>query len=150
MPDPTAPDPRTPRFDLDRLMELWTVPPDRRPDALGDFARAYADPVVINSVPFSLADLVERARGLHRAFTDHAIEIVDVAVDGSKVAFAFRHRARHTGTWATPVGEVSATDREVNGVGIDILTVEDGLITRIWVLADELQRLQQVGALGVT
>jgi predicted ester cyclase len=47
----------------------------------------------------------------------------------------------------TPVGEIAPTGRTVTGVGIDLLTLEDDKIAAIWVLADELQRLQQVGAL---
>ncbi|TQS42942.1 ester cyclase [Cryptosporangium phraense] len=64
-----------------------------------------------------------------------------------KLAVAFRHRATHSGVWATPLGELAATGRTVEGLGIDVLTLDsDGRITEIWVLADELQRILQVHA----
>ncbi len=33
------------------LMDLWTVPPDERPDPRVAFGAVYADPVVINGEP---------------------------------------------------------------------------------------------------
>jgi hypothetical protein len=46
-----------------------------------------------------------------------------------------------------PLGVLEPTGSSVAGLGIDLLTIRDGRITGIWVLADELQRLAQVGAL---
>ncbi|MEV0272266.1 ester cyclase [Hamadaea sp. NPDC050747] len=129
---------------IELLFELWTVPPDLRTDPVADFGTAYADPVLINGVPMALADLVERARLLHHAFEEHSIEIMDRTEQPGKVAVAFRHTARHTGTWRTPIGEIAPTGRTVSGLGIDLLTVVDGRIAMIWVLADELQRIMQV------
>jgi hypothetical protein len=97
--------------------------------------------------PMSLPDLVARARALHVAFSEHEIEVVDRIAEPGKLAVAFRHTARHTGPWATPAGEIAPTGETVRGLGIDLLTLEDGRVAAIWVLADELQRLQQVGAL---
>ena len=36
----------------------------------------------------------------------------------------------------------------MTGLGIDVLTLVDGKVAAIWVLADELQRLLQVGVGG--
>jgi hypothetical protein len=128
-----------------QLMDLWTAAPDTRVDALADFGRLYADPVRINGVAVPLAGLVARARALHAAFADHTITFVDTVSIPGKVAFAFRHAARHVGVWSTPLGDLPPTDRVVQGLGIDILTVNtDGRVTDIWVLADELQRILQV------
>ena len=74
------------------------------------------------------------------------ITVVDHVVSGDKVAVAFRHRARHDGPWPTSAGVVPATGKEVHGLGIDILTVREGRIEGIWVVADELQRLEQVAS----
>ena len=94
----------------------------------------------------ALISLVGRARALHTAFSDHQITVVDRLVTSDKVAVAFQHRARHTGPWATSLGVVPATGQEVQGLGIDILTLRDGRVEQIWVLADELQRVQQVAS----
>jgi hypothetical protein len=132
---------------LDRLLQLWSTPPDGDADQLAAFAAVYTDPVLINDTPMALPDLVARARALHAAFSEHEIEVVDRIEQPGKLAVAFRHIARHTGPWVTAVGEVAPTGRTVTGVGIDLLTLEDDRVAAIWVLADELQRLQQVGAL---
>jgi hypothetical protein len=127
------------------LFDLWSVPPDELGDPVAEFRRLYADPVLINGTPMPVADLVARARSLHRAFTDHVIEVVDRVVAPGKLTVAFRHTARHTGPWATPLGEIAATGRTVTGLGIDVLSLDAaGRIGAIWVLADELQRIMQV------
>jgi hypothetical protein len=74
------------------------------------------------------------------------IEVVDRIAAPGKLAIAFRHSARHTGPWTTPLGEIAPTGVTVKGLGIDLLTLDDGRVAEIWVLADELQRLAQVGA----
>ncbi|GAA3342366.1 hypothetical protein GCM10020358_37090 [Amorphoplanes nipponensis] len=133
-------------MDIEReLFDLWRVPPAGHPDPVAVFARLYADPVTINGVPMPVADLVARAAALHAAFTDHVIEVVDRVSAPGKLTVAFRHRARHTGPWRTPLGELPPTGRTVTGLGIDVLSLgPDGRITAIWVLADELQRILQV------
>jgi hypothetical protein len=130
-----------------RLFALWSVPPDSHDDPVAAFGALYADPVLINGSPMAVADLVERARVLHRAFTEHEITVVDRVAQPGKLAIAFRHTARHSGPWATPLGEMAATGRTVAGLGIDLLTLAGDQVTEIWVLADELQRLAQVDAL---
>jgi len=129
----------------EELFDLWRVPPDTLDDPLEAFRRLYADPVVINGVPMAVVDLVARARALHEAFGEHVIEVVDRVSAPGKLTVAFRHTATHTGTWATPLGAFPATGRTVGGLGIDVLTLgDDGRISGIWVLADELQRILQV------
>ncbi|BCJ47357.1 hypothetical protein GCM10010168_70530 [Actinoplanes ianthinogenes] len=133
----------------EQLFALWSAPPDEQPDPAGRFRAVYTDPVTINGVPMTVAGLVERARGLHQAFTGHEIEVVDRVAAPGKLVVAFRHTARHTGAWSTPLGEIAATGRTVSGLGIDVLTLaEDGRVTAIWVLADELQRILQVHDAG--
>jgi hypothetical protein len=132
-------------LDTQQLMDLWVVPTDERADPVEDFGAFYADPVIVNGTPMPVSDLVARARALHVAFADHAIELVDQVQQPGKVAIAFRHTARHVGPWTTPLGEIAPTGRMVTGLGIDLFTLDaDGRITEIWVLADELQRLLQV------
>jgi SnoaL-like polyketide cyclase len=104
--------------------------------------------VLIDGTPVALPDLVARARALHVAFTEHEIEVVDRVAQPGKLAIAFRHTARHTGPWTTLAGEVAPTGATVTGLGIDVLTLVDGRVSEIWVLADELQRLAQVGAIA--
>jgi hypothetical protein len=131
----------------DQLFALWLVPPGALEDPVGAFADLYTDPVTINGVPMPVSALVDRACSLHEAFTDHELEIVDRLETATKLTVAFRHRARHTGVWHTPLGDLPPTGRMVSGLGIDVLTITpDDRIAEIWVLADELQRILQVQA----
>ncbi len=130
-----------------RLFALWSLSPVTHDDPLAAFRALYTDPVLINGAPMAVADLVARARALHAAFTEHEIEVVDRVAQPGKLAIAFRHTARHSGPWATAVGEIAPTGRTITGLGIDVLTLAGDRVTEIWVLADELQRLAQVGAL---
>ncbi|HEU5474438.1 MAG TPA: hypothetical protein VFV67_27640 [Actinophytocola sp.] len=130
----------------DRLIELWKRPPDEHADPLRAFAELYADPVFINGVATPLTEVVERARALHVAFSDHVFQLLDRVVQSSSglLAISFRHTARHVGPWRTALGEVPATGRTVTGLGIDILTIVGDRVHKILVVADELQRLVQV------
>ena len=131
-------------LDLEALLALWETPTSQ--DPIADFAAFYVDPVVINDVPTSLADLVARATAVKRAFADSETTILDMVAEDGKIALAFRREATHVGMWPTPLGDVPATGERVTLLGMDILTVEDGRITAIRVLADDLAVL--LGAAG--
>jgi hypothetical protein len=134
---------------VETLLALWSRPFGNESEAEARFRELYADPVWINGVHVSVHNLAQRAGVMHEAFTEHHIEVVSQVFDGHQLALAFRHHARHTGTWVTPLGELTPTGRHVRGLGIDILTIRDDKVHEIWVLADELQRLQQVCELRV-
>ena len=57
-------------------------------------------------------------------------------------------RGRHTGDYPGPFGVVPATGIEVAIRTIDVLTLTAGKISRIWVNADDLGLLRQLGAIG--
>lgn len=130
----------------DRLLDLWVGIPADDADAAAAFARLYADPVTVNGAPMPVAGLVARARTLHAAYADLEMELLDVVAAADRVVIAFIMHARHTGPLATPLGSVPATGRTVAARTIDILTVRDGLITAITVVADELGVLTQLDA----
>ena len=112
------------------------------------FAALYTDPVVLNGTPVPVADLVGRHRTLHAAFADIAIDLVAQmpAADGG-VAVVLRQRGRHVGSLTTPLGTVEPSGRTFDVLGIDVLGLAgDGRVASIWVVADELGRLAQLGA----
>lgn len=131
---------------LDRLLALWTEPVAERPDAVERFGEVYADPVVVNGSPMPLAALVERARSVRRTYADLTMDEVHRMTDGDKLAVAFVMVGRHTGLLATPMGEVAPTGRDVRIRVTDILTVADGRVVDIWMIADELDLLRQLDA----
>jgi predicted ester cyclase len=132
-------------FDVDRLLRLWNEPADE-----ADFAQAYADPVVLNGVPTSCAQLAAMARGLHAAVSEQEREIVDVSEGPGKVTVAFVVRGRHIGPLPTRLGVVPPTGQPVQMTVIDIFTLVDGLIAEVRAVSDEFGMLIRLGAVTLS
>jgi predicted ester cyclase len=129
---------------LDRLFQVWT---DRSGlDELEDRLTAfYTDPVRVNGSDLSLADLATRARALHAAFSGLRSQVLQVVADTDSVAVAFVMHGRHTGPYETPVGIIQPTGADVQIRTIDVLTFTDEKISAVWVTADDLGMLRQLG-----
>jgi predicted ester cyclase len=134
---------------LDRLLRLWTRPVGDHADAEAAFGRVYADPVVVNGVPMTVAQLVDRARSLQRAFTGLSMQILDQVETPDRIVIAFLMRGRQVGLYVSPLGAVPPTGRDVQVRTIDVLTIEGGLIAAIWVVADDLGLLTQLDAVSL-
>ena len=132
---------------VDRVMALWVTPIPEGPAGEAAFATCYAERLTVNGAPFTLGDLVTRARTLHGAYSGLRVEVLQVVAAPGYVVVAFVMHVRHTGTLVTPLGEVPATGREAASRTIDVLAVRDGRITDITVVADELGMLSQLGVL---
>jgi predicted ester cyclase len=136
-------------FDVDRLMALWDEPPGgAETDAA--FRQVYADPVVLNGTPATVAVLVAMARGLHRAVADQSREVRDIFVTPGRAAVAFVVRGRHVGPLPTRIGTVPASGQLIEMSVIDMFTLVDGLIAEVWAVSDELGLLSSVGAVTLT
>jgi hypothetical protein len=132
---------------IDRLAAVWTQVPtgDRRDEAA--FRELYTDPVTLNGTDAALGDLVARYRALHASFADLRIDVLARTESPGTLAVVLRQRGRHVGPLPTPLGTVGPTGRAFDILGIDLLTVHDDRISRIWVVADEFGRLAQLDAL---
>lgn len=128
-------------FDVEGLMTLWTG--SEGPAAEDAFRAFYTDPVVVNGASLSAADLVARAAGLRQTFADLHREVLGVCESADRVTVAFRLSGRQTGTWATSAGPLEPTGRVLHVRVIDILTLTDGRISSIWMVADELGALAE-------
>ena len=133
-------------FDIEGLLALWSTEPGSDAEAAAAFGEFYTDPVVVNGTPVSLVDLVARGAALRATLTDLRREILDVCESGDKVAVAFRLTGRQTGVLATAAGPLRPTGREITLRVIDILSLTDGRISSIWMVADELGALAAVDA----
>src|SRR4051794_28413720 len=133
-------------FDVERLLRLWTEP---QPDdgAVAAFRDVYADPVTVNGTPLSASDLVVRAAVMQSALEQPEREVLAVADAGDSVALAFRLAGRHVGALDTPAGRLPPTGQRIEIRIIDVLTLSDGLITAIWMVADWLPAFAAAGAL---
>jgi predicted ester cyclase len=132
---------------VERLLPLWTRPVAVREDAEADFRAVYTDPVVVNGIEMRVGQLVQRAGSLQDAFTDLTMDVLDVIETPNRLVLAFLMRGRHVGTFRSAVGDIAPTGRKIEVRTIDVLTVEDGKVTRIWVVADDLGLLRQLEAL---
>jgi predicted ester cyclase len=131
---------------LERLLPLWTEPVDGRGDPEAAFGEVYADPVVVNGTEMGLDALVARARSLQQAFDQLGMDILDTVETPDRVVVAFEMRGRHIGPYASPLGTVAPTGRGIAVRTIDVLTIAGGLVTAIWVVADDLGLLRQLDA----
>jgi len=131
------------------LFALWQQP-DHATDLDAAFAAFYTDPVIVNGVETSIADMVVRARALNAALEGLTAEILQVVDGDGSLAVAFVMRGRHTGPYAGPLGIVQPTGIDVDIRTTDILTLTAGKVSRIWVIADDLGLLRQLGAVSGT
>jgi predicted ester cyclase len=134
---------------LERLLPLWTRPVGDEGDAQAAFGRVYADPVVVNGAPMTVAQLVDRARSLQQAFEGLSMQILDRVETRDRIVLAFTMRGRHVGPYGSPLGVVPPTGREVQVRTIDVLAIEGGLVSAIWVVADDLGLLTQLDAVSL-
>jgi ketosteroid isomerase-like protein len=137
-------------FDVDRLLRLWSEPLADDGAAAAAFRELYTDPVTVNGAPVGAAELVVRARALQGAFDTVQRQVVDVVEHGDKVVIAFRLGGRQSGTMSTSAGPLPPTGQVVELRVIDVLTLTDGRISDIWMVADELGALVAVGAVRLT
>jgi ketosteroid isomerase-like protein len=134
-------------IDTDRLMRLWADPPDGDAAVLAELRALYTDPVQINGTTMTAADLLARIRAMQRAYTGLRHELADRVDAPGRLVIAFRLRGTHSGPLATPFGELAATGRPFEVRVIDILTLTDGRISAVTMVADELGQLAGLGAL---
>jgi ketosteroid isomerase-like protein len=135
------------RIDIDQLMGLWADPPADDAAALAVLRGLYTDPVQINGATMTARDLLARVRAMQRAYSGLQHELVDRVEAACKLVVAFRLRGTHTGPLATPFGELAATGRPFTVRVIDILTLTDGRISAVTMVADELGQLAALDAL---
>jgi hypothetical protein len=132
---------------LDRVLRLWASPPPPGEQALADFRAVYSDPLLLNGSRVFVEELVFRARVLHAAFVELQLEVLTTVEAPGRTVVVFRQRGLHVGRLPTPLGDLEATRRVAEILAIDVLTVENDLITEVWAMGDELGRLMQLEAL---
>jgi SnoaL-like polyketide cyclase len=132
---------------VDRLFALWRDTPADDEAALAAFRALYTDPVQINGAPMTAAELLVRARALSAAFDRLEVEVVDEFEAPGRLVIVHRMSGRHTGPLPTPLGDLAPTGELIEALTIDVLVVEDGRITDLWVTSDDLARLVKLDAL---
>ena len=137
-------------FDVTGLLDLWTKPPASADAALAAFRQWYTDPVIVNGTPMTATEMMTRAMALGRTFPDLQREVLDVVDAGDKVVIAFRMGGRQAGPMQTAAGVLSPTEKTITLRVIDILTLQNGRIAEIIMVADELAGLAAADAIRLT
>ncbi len=137
-------------IDIDQLMALWATPPADDAAALSRIRSLYTDPVEINGATVTADDLLARVRSMQLAYRDLRHELIERVDAPGRLVVAFRLRGVHAGPLATPLGTVPATQRPFEVRVIDILTLTEGRISTVTMIADELAQLRMLGALTLT
>jgi predicted ester cyclase len=132
---------------VQKLFDLWHRA-DQAIDLEAAFADFYTDPVLVNGVEMSTSDLVARARSLNAGFEDLTADILQVVSDEDSLGVASVMRGRHTGRYAGPLGIVEPTGIDVEIRTLDILRLTEGKVSTVWVIADDLGLLRQLGAVS--
>jgi predicted ester cyclase len=133
-------------FTADGLMRLWDGLPAGPAALEAAFREVYADPVVVNGERRTLPELAAMASAMRGVFAGTRREPAGVVQAPGQVAAAFRLRGRHVGPLPAPLGTVPPAGRTVELKIIDILTISDGLIGAVQMVADNLDLLLQLGA----
>ena len=82
----------------------------------------------------------------HRMFPDIHHQIEDMVAEGDKVAVRFSGGGTHKGDLVGPVGLVPATNKKVHWRGMNIFTFKNGKIIEANGLTDNMELMQQLGA----
>lgn len=84
-------------------------------------------------------------------FPDYSIRILDQVAEGDRVATVWTMTGTHQGEWASPIGSVPPTGKQVEFFATTTLRITDGKISEViatnW---DHLGILQQLGAVEST
>jgi steroid delta-isomerase-like uncharacterized protein len=108
----------------------------------------YADDVAAEAPDARLegADaIVEYVMTWARAFPDMQQTVTNELVAGDWVITEFQVTGTHTGTLASPDGDIPPTNRTATGRGVQLQRVENGKIAEEHVYFDQLEILAQLG-----
>ncbi|MET0864598.1 MAG: hypothetical protein ABWZ98_09720, partial [Nakamurella sp.] len=104
---------------------------------------------VINGTTTTVAELATGVRTLQGALSKASRTVLSCNETEHTVVFAFELRGRHVGPLRTSAGVIPATGADLRLRIIDILTIADGVITDVIMVADELGALSAAGAIAV-
>jgi len=83
----------------------------------------------------------QRLSNLRGAFSDVRFTVEDTVAEGDKVVVRWTFRGRNTGAYMG----AKATGKAVNITGMNLFRIAGGKIQELWVEADDLGELRQLG-----
>jgi predicted ester cyclase len=85
----------------------------------------------------------QRSKTLHTIYSKPHFTIEDQIAEGDKVLVRWTLRGKHTGEYMG----VRPTGNDVVATGMNLFRLADGRIAELWVEADDLGELQQLGVI---
>ena len=85
-----------------------------------------------------------------KGFPDARIEVDELFALGNRVTVQARFIGTHTGTFVTPMGDIPATGRKVEGSFAQVITVDRGLISSSTLYFDRVDLMTQLGLVAPT
>ncbi len=79
------------------------------------------------------------------AFPDAKVEVDQVLALGGTVTVQARFTGTHSGTLVTPMGDIPATGKKVDGAFVQIITVDRGLVASTHLYFDRVDLMTQLG-----
>lgn len=89
--------------------------------------------------------VTEYAMAWLNAFPDARVSVHNELVAADWVVQEFSFQGTHQGTLPTPAGDIQATNREINGRGVQILHVDGNTIVDTRLYYDQVQLMMQLG-----
>ena len=80
-------------------------------------------------------------------WADHQYTLQELIAEGDKVVALGTWSATHQGEVQTPFGPVPGTGKRVSGKGATVFRVANGKLAEQWGFVNELEWLQQIGAI---
>jgi steroid delta-isomerase-like uncharacterized protein len=80
-----------------------------------------------------------------RAFPDAQLVLHHETIAGDTAVHEFTFEGTHTGTLASPQGDIPATNRSLVGRGCEVIQVADGKIVSFRLYFDQVQIMSQLG-----
>jgi len=80
-----------------------------------------------------------------RAFPDAKLVLHRETIAGDTAVHEFTFEGTHTGTLASPMGDIPATNRSLVGRGCEVIQVADGKIVSFRLYFDQVQIMSQLG-----
>ena len=105
----------------------------------------YEDPLTPEPLEGHKA-IAAHAQRLWAAFPDARLNVKNELVSGDWVVQEFTFEGTHDGTLSGPAGEIPATNRRLNGRGVQIFRVEDDAEATVVELADRPAQVRNPSA----
>ncbi|HVX58514.1 MAG TPA: ester cyclase [Candidatus Saccharimonadales bacterium] len=90
--------------------------------------------------------LKEFIKDNHRMFPDVQAKVEDLIAEANKVVARVSFTGTHKGDLVGPVGLVPATNKKVTFRGIFIFELHDSKVMKAWSVTDNMELMQQLGA----